>query len=265
LHFLYFWKIEMRQAKKAFLARLSWLILPAFAVAGLVVVNPLSAAALTKKTTPTVTSTSTSTPTITPTESLNVFETPATPTVNPQLIYITNPAVDAIVTGSVKITGKTDVQGFARQEVAFSYVTNPTETWFLLMQSSQPVKDDVLATWETGSITDGDYILRLRVYFLDGSWRDTLVNDVQVRNYTGLQAPLPTNTQPVAPTVQPTSINAPVSSPTSIPLPTPSPFPGNNAELPTSQIWISLGRGAAVAVVLFLIFGFLLRGRKRDL
>jgi len=211
------------------------------------------------KPTPTMTVTTTATPTITPTDSLNVFETPSTPTPDPQLIYLSNPVEGSLVQNQVIISGKTEVNGFSRSEVEFSYNGNSNETWFLLSRSNQPVKDGQLAVWDTSSITDGDYSVRLRVFFIDGSWRDAAVLGIRVRNYTSTQTPVPTLTERVIPTTHSTETFTPTSSP----MPTPSPLPENRAELSMSQVLTSLGRGALITVVLFILFGFILRSNSK--
>jgi hypothetical protein len=212
------------------------------------------------KPTSTVAETNTITSTMTPTDSLNVFETPQTPTTDPQVIYISSPVDGSLVQGVVEIIGKTEVAGFSRQEVEFSYANNPTETWFFLSRSDLPVKNGALAVWDTSKITDGDFTIRLRVYFLDGSWRDTLIKGIKVRNYTATQTAVPTPTLNSAATTLPTS----TTMPTATPLATPSPFPPNRAELPTSQIMTSLRRGAVVTIVLFLFFGILFRLKNKS-
>jgi hypothetical protein len=112
------------------------------------------------KPTQTRTATATETPSVTPTDSLNVFETPSTPTPDPQRIYISNPLDGSLVQGVLNITGKTEVNGFSRYEVEFAYDQNPTVTWFLLLRSDQQVEDGQLTAWDTSSLTDGDYSRR---------------------------------------------------------------------------------------------------------
>jgi hypothetical protein len=186
---------------------------------------------------------------------LNVFETPNTPTPDPQRIYITNPVEGSLAQKQVSINGKTDVNGFSRSEVEFSYMSNPVETWFLLSRSNRPVTDGQLALWDTSNLTDGDYSIRLRVFFADGSWRDVTVPGIRVRNYTSTQTPLPTSTERKTPA----SLPSLTSSPTSSPMPTPSPFPHNKAELSMPQVLASFGRGALAAILFFIIFGLALR------
>lgn len=241
-------------------ASLAWPWIPLLIMVVLWVL-PSLAFAQGAKSTPTMTVTASATPTITPTDSLNVFETPNTPTPDPQVIYISNPVEGSLVQNQVSISGKTDVNGFSRSEVEFSYNSNPIETWFLLSRSDQPVKDGQLALWDTSTLTDGDYSIRLRVFFTDGSWRDAIVVGIRVRNYTSTQTPVSTPTERIMPTTFPTETFTPTSSP----MPTPSPLPENMAELSTSQVLSSLGRGALITVVLFIFFGLALRIHSKRL
>lgn len=239
-------------------ASLIWSVIP-FLIMAVLWIPPSLAYAQGARSTPTMTVTVTETPTITPTDSLNVFETPNTPTPDPQMIYISNPTEGSLVQNQVGISGKTDVNGFSRSEVEFSYNSNPIETWFLLSRSNQPVKDGQLAIWDTASITDGDYSIRLRVFFTDGSWRDATVQGIRVRNYTSTQTLVPTSTERIIPT----NIPMETFTPTSSPMPTPSPLPENMAELSMSQVLSSLGRGALITVVLFILFGLVLRFQNK--
>src|SRR5512137_1814165 len=183
----------MRQPLDRRYASLVWSGMP-FLLMAVLWVLPSLAHAQGARSTPTMTVTSTETPTLTPTDSLNVFETPNTPTPDPQLIYISNPVDGSLAQGQVIIAGKTEVNGFSRSEVEFSYASNPVESWFLLSRSDQPVRDGQLALWDTSNLTDGDYSIRLRVFFSDGSWRDATVLGIQVRNYTSTQTPFQTPT-----------------------------------------------------------------------
>jgi hypothetical protein len=238
----------------------NWLVAPALVLVFSALV-PALVLAQGQKSTETYTPTSSDTPTVTPTDSLNVFETPNTPTPDPQLIAIFLPLEEDIVQGVVNITGKTAVTGFSRYEVEFSYEQNPTGTWFLLARSDQPVRNGQLAVWDTRALTDGDYALRLRVYFSDGSSRDALTNGIRVRNYSSTETVVPSPTAKILPTTLP----AWTSTPSAIPAPTPIPLPENAAAISLSQVWSNLGRGALVTAVLFLVFGLIIRSRKMRL
>lgn len=180
-------------------------------------------------------------------------------------VAITSPASGAILRGEVTITGLTDVPGFASSQLDFSYASNPTDTWFTLQTSTQPAADSPLAVWDTTLITDGEYLLRLRVFLTDGALQEVTV-PVRVQN----DAPIPPTPTPTAasapnrPEVQlPTPfLIAPSPTPTSTLRPTPTPLPTNPASLSPTAIPASLGRGALVILGLFAFAGLLLRFRR---
>lgn len=240
--------------------KLFWLFTLVLIMAILTII-PKIVAAQGEKPTVTSTITPTETPTATSTDSLKVFETPNTPTPDPQRIFISNPLEESVVYGEVTIAGKTAVAGFSRYDVDFAYSENPTDTWFPIIRSEQPVSDGTLALWDTSILTDGDYILRVRVFFSDGSQRDSVVKGIMVRNYTSTQTPLPTVTQDSGPT----GVPAATITQTPSPYPTPSPLPPNPIALSDIQIWITLGRYAVVTILLLAMFGWLIHIRNKNL
>jgi len=179
-------------------------------------------------------------------------------------VSILSPAEADYVQGVVTISGSVTALGFSSYELSFAYENDPTQTWFQLVSSTLPVFEGELGTWDTTTLTDGDYSLRLRVFLLDGTVQETTVSDVRVRNYTPIptETPTPTSTpvvQFVAPTAQ---LIVPVLATATPSLPTPTPFPPNPASLGEASISGALGRGAALAALLFVVLGLLLRLRR---
>jgi hypothetical protein len=179
-------------------------------------------------------------------------------------LVISSPIDGQIVQGLLKISGTVSALGFSSYELAFAYEDNPTQTWFVLANSSQPVFEDELGTWDTTALTDGNYILRLKVSFLDGTEQEARVTGLRVRNYTAV--PTSTYTPTVTPIVQfapPTAqLIAPAPATVTPSLPTPTPLPPNPASLQEAAISDALGQGAILALLLFLGFGLLLRLRR---
>lgn len=183
---------------------------------------------------------------------------------------ISSPLPGEVLRGRVAIVGTSNVPGFMSSEVAFSYSGDLTGTWFLIQASAFPATNDVLADWDTESISDGDYILRLRVTLQDGSLVETQVAGLQVRNYTALPTPTLEPSATPSPTPRIEVPTAMLVTPTLAALPptprltlsTPTPFPPNPAALTTAAIYASLQRGALVIGLLFLAFGILLRLRR---
>jgi hypothetical protein len=178
-------------------------------------------------------------------------------------VAITSPAADEILRGQVTITGKVDVPSFVSAQLTFAYASNPTDTWFTLQTFSPPLTDSTLATWDTTRVTDGDYILRLRVTFEDGTIQDVTV-PIKVGNDL-----LPTPTLEPSATPEPDSVLIPTPfllaaspTPTDVPRPTPTALPPNPVSLGQNQIFVSLGRGALVILGLFALAGVIVRVRR---
>lgn len=178
-------------------------------------------------------------------------------------VVITSPAPDELLRGQVTITGKVDTPGFVSAQLEFAYAANPTNTWFTLQTFSQPLTDSTLAIWDTMPITDGDYILRLRVNFEDGTSQEASV-PVRIGNDV-----LPTSTPEPTASLAPDTLLVPTPfllavspTPTDAPRPTPTALPTNPVSIRQTQIYSSLGRGALVILGLFALAGLILRVRR---
>ncbi|MGD0750790.1 MAG: hypothetical protein ABSA23_05210 [Anaerolineales bacterium] len=161
---------------------------------------------------------------------------------------IISPQQGEVLQGVVTIRGSSTITGFQSSEVDFAYTGDPSGTWFLISQSSQPVDSNTLATWDTTSITDGNYNLRLRIYLNDGTHLDVIGSNLRVRNYTPVETPTPAPTA-IKPTLAPTYTLTPT------PFPSPTPLPVNPAVLTPADISTSLAYGGLGAVVLIIIVG----------
>lgn len=180
-------------------------------------------------------------------------------------VAVTSPLPGDVLRGTVTVTGRADDPNFQSAQLDFGYASDTAGTWFRLQAFPQPVQDAALFTWDTSTITDGDYILRLRLTLTDGSFQDVTV-PVSVRN----DAPPPTATAEPTSTPLP-EIEAQVPTPfllaasptpTAPARPTPTPLPANPVTLDRVVIYTSLGRGALVILGLFAFAGIILRLRR---
>lgn len=182
-------------------------------------------------------------------------------------IRIAAPSSGSTLSGLVNVMGTSAAEGFASSELSFAYASDPTSTWFLVYQTDSPVTDGLLAAWDTNSVTDGDYNLRLRVALQDGSILESLVTGLRVRNQLPTETPAPTSApEPTATTEfvpPPTPLPpTPQPAPTSTRLPTPTSLPPNPITLGESQICVFLGRAILVTLLAFIAVAALLRLRK---
>jgi len=186
-------------------------------------------------------------------------------------LAITSPQAESILRGQVQVTGRMDVADFSSGELAFSYDStnisgsDSAEAWFIIQTFSQPKADSTLAAWDTTILSDGDYALRLRVFHSDDTFEDVIVSGLQVRN--DLPEPTETPLPSIANPQLASTLSAPAveSTPTvGILYPSPTSLPGNPAEVTTSSIYTTFGRGALTVFILFILVSLLLRLRRSD-
>ncbi len=172
---------------------------------------------------------------------------------------ISAPLPGQALRGNVVISGSSNVPRFQSAEISFAYAADPTGTWFLIQRSSVAVASGALAQWDTTTITDSDYNLRMTIHLSNGEQTVIEVQGLRVRNYTAIETDTPTPLPPSATPapgqvieVPPTATPAPTHTP--VP-PTPTPLPTNPAVLSSRQISASLGIGVASAAGLLLLLG----------
>ena len=166
------------------------------------------------------------------------------------------PLPSDVLQGVVTVKGSSNVPGFQSSEVAFAYSGDTTSTWFQIATSDKAIDTDTLATWDTTTITDGDYNLRLRVTLTDGSTQDALVPNLRVRNYTPVETPTP---EPTA--IQPTL--TPTITLTRTPFPSPTALSLNPAVLTPLDVSKSIAYGGLGAVLFLIILGIYLGLRRK--
>ncbi len=176
-------------------------------------------------------------------------------------VVITTPLPGEAVQGDIMISGNTAIEGFVSSEISFGYADDPTETWFLIQTSTLPVSDGLLAHWDTSTITDGDYTLRLVLTMSDGALITLIVPGLRVRNYTPVETDTPTPLPPSAtpgpgtplpPSATPSS--TPISSATPVP-PTQTPLPTNPAIISERDVLSTAVQGAGIGVGALLLLG----------
>jgi formylglycine-generating enzyme required for sulfatase activity len=105
---------------------------------------------------------------------------------------ITSPRDRAMVRGTVSIRGTATHPEFWKYEVAYGPEPNPSDQWVLIdaVHETQVV-DNVLETWDTTLVPDGNYSLRLRVVRRDGNYQEYFVREIVVANTQPTDTPSP--------------------------------------------------------------------------
>lgn len=128
--------------------------------------------------------------------------------------FVSSPRSNAVVRGVVSIEGTANHPEFQKYEVRLARGLNPNvsdDQWIRLNISESAVVNGQLAVWDTTSVPDGAYILRLRVVRRDSNYQDVDIAPINVAN-----AAPPT----VAPTETPAETPTPLESPTPAETPT---------------------------------------------
>lgn len=185
-----------------------------------------------------------------PVSTLSATETPGS------AVQIISPKEGQALQGSIPVVVDTTIANFQGVELTFGYMDDPTETWFWIYQGLQPVTGTMLVLWDTSTLTDGDYKLRLQVSFLDGSQRSVTVENLRVRNYTPIETntPAPATSTPLMATSTSTA-SAPAAVQATAPAPTPESVleRGNPLSVSRESVLSSAGLGILTVVALFVL------------
>lgn len=161
---------------------------------------------------------------------------PASTLAAPRLQFqgeVVSPRSNAVLRGQVAIEGTADHPEFWKYEVRVAPGLNPTasdDQWLRVLVREERVFGGQLAVWNTASVPDGVYTLRLRVVRLDGNWQDFDVRPLNVSNAAPPTSAPPTLAPPTAtPQATPTLASSPTALQSATPLvsftPTGSPTP----------------------------------------
>ncbi|MPM23842.1 hypothetical protein SDC9_70319 [bioreactor metagenome] len=163
-------------------------------------------------------------------------------------VEIQTPQAADVLKGSVEIKGSVSESGFISASLYYAYADTTVETWFLIQTISQPVTDGVLASWDTSSISDGNYKLKLSVLRKSGEIQEVVVDHLQVRNYTPAQVVAPT--QAVEVEVLQTATEIPEK-----PVITVTAYPNNRAAVAVTSVADEIKNGLIVGIFCILAFG----------
>jgi len=166
----------------------------------------------------------------------------------PENITINYPQNGQSVQGVVEITGSAVSDLFLRGEVYYAYNNTENITWFMITQIDQQIDNGVLARWDTTTITDGEYQIKIKLIKTDNTTDELVIKPVYVRNYS------------MEPTVTPAPTNASLAVEEDTPG-TPinsfsTPFPQNPAAVSGEGIKKSIFVG--ITLTLLLLTGLLL-------
>lgn len=113
----------------------------------------------------------------------------AAPLTQEQIAAITAPTEGQELQGVVTITGSANHPEFDRYELAYGPEPNPNDAWQPFSANQQPVANNVLGVWDTASVGDGTYSLRLRVVRKDSNYDEAFIRGLRVINQQARSTP----------------------------------------------------------------------------
>jgi hypothetical protein len=170
------------------------------------------------------------------------------------VIEISSPLPGQALQGVVSIVGSNVLDHFKSAELAFGYSSHQ-DTWFLIQTIDKPVFNNILAQWDTTTISDGSYRLRLLVTRSDDSQITTIIEGLRLRNYSTIETETPTPVTTGAATLMPKpALNAAtVTPPLAYTLVPATPLPTNPSQLTFVDVKNNLGKSAVAILGLFAL------------
>ncbi len=170
------------------------------------------------------------------------------------------PPETEVLRGVTEVRGTTTHPDFWKYEVAAAPAG--TQNWFNIAVSETAVANGVLGLWDTRSVSDGTYSIRLRIVKRDGNYDEYFVVRTQVANTGPVDTPTPQETPPpphppppppaaapprVGPPPHPKATAAPAGPPPTAPPPPhqPPPPPPGPAHARVADAGNSNGNGCA--------------------
>jgi hypothetical protein len=173
-----------------------------------------------------------------------------------RLVALESPVPGSVVSGDVEVRGQAQISDLQFYKVEYSL--QGRDQWTLIGTDviRRPGVGGLLVLWQTNTVKDGDYILRLRAVNSSGNYCEVLGGPLTVANQASptdsAEEPAPTET-PVLTAVPP--------QPTATPRPTVrvevAPIQNTSGALPTRNSPLDIPGLNMNAMIAFFLFGVL--------
>lgn len=167
-------------------------------------------------------------------------------------LYVLTPTDGQVVAGTVEVKGSVPDDDFDYAEVTYAFSDESTSNWFQISRLDQTIHDATLALWDTTTITDGTYRLKVTVHRKNGSSSEVVIENIRVGNYTHYE--VPTTTIAAAAAVVTPSAGETIT-PTVVMSPLPTELPKNPASIDQGDIKLSLISGLTLAILVLVVLG----------
>lgn len=178
------------------------------------------------------------------------------------LVRITSPKEGEILQGSIYIQGTISGTTFQYAEVSFQYQDSQSSNWFLIETVDTTLVDDTIAIWDTSTIADGIYRIKVVAYYGNNQTQEALLNNLDIRNYTPIE-PGQNVVVEEEKTLETNNQTGLISTPTAVKVPTA--IPPNEMTVSRSQFLLTLLQGAIFGILLLVVFLLFVIIRRRKL
>lgn len=117
-------------------------------------------------------------------------------------VQITSPEMGAEVRGLVPIIGSASVAPFQFYKVEYGIGPSPNQWALIGSLHESPIINGQLEVWDTNTVPDGVYTLRLQAVKVDGNYEEFFVRGVVVANTRPTSTPTPEPTETLLPQEQ---------------------------------------------------------------
>ena len=169
------------------------------------------------------------------------------------VLEISTPLPGEAAQGLLQISGTVEVDNLISYTLDFSFQQDNDQAWFLISKGNTSVVNGILGEWDTSTIPDGNYKLRLTVNRNTDEPLILVVEGIRVRNYSQIETNTPLPTSQI-PTTTPTAAEIITISPTGEIRQSPTPFSPNPASVSFEDIQKRILQGAIGGLVIFTIF-----------
>lgn len=179
------------------------------------------------------------------------------------LVRIQFPTDGEVIKGNVQLVGSITGQDFQFADISFRYQDSTSDTWFLITSIDSNINDGVIASWDTSTIADGLYQLRVLAHYENGNDQEAIVKDIQVRNYSPTD-PVPTR-DASSPPIDATPLQSITVITSATQEDTPTPMPFNELTVTRSQFFLTVLQSAIFGILLLIVAILFIIIRRRKL
>jgi hypothetical protein len=178
------------------------------------------------------------------------------------IVRITSPNEGEILQGNIYIEGTVSGSTFQFAEISFQYQDSKSSNWFEIGTIDSPIVDDTIGIWDTSTIADGIYRIKVVAHYENDRTQEAIVNNLDIRNYTALG---PSATDEPSVNELDESESQVTATPVVPTITVPTPMPKNEMVVTKTQFFLTLLQGAIFGVLFLAVIVIFVIIRRRKI